>query len=59
MADEFYTSAGVRYTIEVYPGPADGKKHPMILVVHGNSASPRRSVSRFTASPRNSPIRVM
>jgi carboxymethylenebutenolidase len=35
--DEFYTSAGVRYTITVYPGPADGKKHPMVLVVHGNA----------------------
>lgn len=36
MADETYKSGKDTYTITVYPGPADGKKHPMILVVHGN-----------------------
>jgi carboxymethylenebutenolidase len=36
MADETYKSGKDTYTIKVYPGPADGKKHPMILVVHGN-----------------------
>jgi hypothetical protein len=36
MADETYKSGTDTYTIKVYPGPADGKKHPMILVVHGN-----------------------
>src|ERR1700709_482078 len=36
MADETYKSGTDTYTITVYPGPADGKKHPMILVVHGN-----------------------
>jgi dienelactone hydrolase len=36
MADETYTSAGQPYTITIYPGPADGKRHPMIIVVHGN-----------------------
>jgi dienelactone hydrolase len=36
MADESYASAKDTYTITVYPGPADGKKYPMILVVHGN-----------------------
>jgi dienelactone hydrolase len=59
MADETYTSAKDTYTIKVYPGPADGKKHPMILVVHGNAGLNSPSVSRFTASPRSSPRRVM
>lgn len=36
MVDETYKSGKNTYTITVYPGPADGKKHPMILVVHGN-----------------------
>jgi carboxymethylenebutenolidase len=36
MIDETYNSGADTYTIKVYPGPADGKKHPMILVVHGN-----------------------
>jgi dienelactone hydrolase len=34
---ETYPSGKHTYTIKVYPGPADGKKHPMILVVHGNA----------------------
>ena len=37
MAEETYTSGKDTYTITVYPGPADGKKHPMILVLHGNT----------------------
>jgi dienelactone hydrolase len=36
MIDDEYESGGKKYTIRIYPGPADGKKHPMILVVHGN-----------------------
>lgn len=36
MVEETYTSGKQTYTITVYSGPADGKKHPMILVVHGN-----------------------
>jgi carboxymethylenebutenolidase len=36
MIEEKYTSKGKTYTIAIHPGPADGKRHPMILVVHGN-----------------------
>ena len=36
MIDDKYESGRKKYTIRIYPGPADGKKHPMILVVHGN-----------------------
>src|SRR5688572_8131865 len=37
VAAETFTSAGKTYNITVYPGPADGKKHPMVLVLHGNA----------------------
>jgi dienelactone hydrolase len=36
MIAEKYSSKGKTYTIAIHPGPADGKRHPMILVVHGN-----------------------
>jgi carboxymethylenebutenolidase len=36
-AAETFTSAGKTYNITVYPGPADGKRYPMILVLHGNA----------------------
>jgi dienelactone hydrolase len=50
MADETYKSGTDTYTIKVYPGPADGKKHPMILVVHGNVGLKKpfgRQIHRF------------
>ena len=36
MASETYVSGGSAYKITVNPAPADGKKHPVILLVHGN-----------------------
>jgi carboxymethylenebutenolidase len=36
MSSETFTSGPNTYKITVYPGPADAKKHPMILLVHGN-----------------------
>jgi dienelactone hydrolase len=37
MSPDNFTSAGKSYGITVYPAPADGKKHPTVLVVHGNA----------------------
>jgi dienelactone hydrolase len=37
MADETFLSGGTLYKITIYPAPADGKKHVMILVLHGNA----------------------
>ena len=37
MADENFTSGGNAYRMTTYPAPADGKKHAMIMVVHGNA----------------------
>lgn len=36
MSRETFVSAKTTYKITVYPAPADGKKHPVILLVHGN-----------------------
>ena len=36
MLSETFTSGPETYKITVYPAPADGEKHPMILLVHGN-----------------------
>ena len=36
MASETYVSGGADYNITVNPAPSDGKKHPVILLVHGN-----------------------
>jgi carboxymethylenebutenolidase len=36
MASETYVSGETTYKITVNPGPSDGKKHPVILLVHGN-----------------------
>ena len=34
--DEFTTSAGDKFNIEIAPAPKDGKKHPVVVLVHGN-----------------------
>ena len=36
MSSETFTSGPKAYKTTVYPAPADGEKHPMILLVHGN-----------------------
>jgi carboxymethylenebutenolidase len=36
MSSETFTSGSKTYKMPVYPAPADGEKHPMILLVHGN-----------------------
>lgn len=36
MTIETFKSAGDTYKITVYAAPSDGKKHPVILLVHGN-----------------------
>ena len=36
MTSDTFTSAGATYQITIYPAPSDGKKHPVILLVHGN-----------------------
>jgi hypothetical protein len=36
MLHETFTSERNTYKVTVYPGPTDGKKHPMIVFVHGN-----------------------
>lgn len=36
MPDETFNVGSTPYKITVYPAPVDGKKHPMILLVHGN-----------------------
>jgi carboxymethylenebutenolidase len=36
MLSETFTSGPNTYKITVYPAPANGEKHPMILLVHGN-----------------------
>jgi dienelactone hydrolase len=37
MSDTTFTSGGKSRKITMYPPPADGKKHSMILVLHGNA----------------------
>jgi dienelactone hydrolase len=36
MSSETFVSAGKTYKIMIYAAPSDGKKHPVILLVHGN-----------------------
>lgn len=36
MIGDTFASAGATYKITIYPAPSDGKKHPVILLVHGN-----------------------
>jgi carboxymethylenebutenolidase len=36
MSSETFTSGSKTYKMTVYPAPADGAKHPMILLLHGN-----------------------
>jgi dienelactone hydrolase len=36
MPEEKYKSGGTTYTIAVNPAPADGKKYPIVMVLHGN-----------------------
>ena len=36
MEIETFTRGTSTYEITVYPAPVDGKKHPMVLLVHGN-----------------------
>lgn len=37
MALDSFISQGARFQVDVYPGPADGKKYPAVLLVHGNA----------------------
>jgi carboxymethylenebutenolidase len=37
VSDETFSSGGSPYKMTVYPAPADGKKHSMIVVLHGNA----------------------
>lgn len=37
MSGETFTSGGKPHKITIYPPPADGKKHSMVLVLHGNA----------------------
>src|SRR3954447_26537547 len=37
MSDETFSSGGNPHKITIYPAPADGKKHPIVLVLHGNA----------------------
>jgi dienelactone hydrolase len=37
MSDDTFTSRGTQHKITIYPAPADGKTHAMILVLHGNA----------------------
>ncbi len=36
ISKETFASAGNKYKITMYAAPADGKKHPLIILVHGN-----------------------
>lgn len=36
MTSETFVSAKTPYKITIYPAPSDGKKYPVILLVHGN-----------------------
>jgi dienelactone hydrolase len=37
MSNETFTSGGNSHKIMIYPVPADGKKHAMIVILHGNA----------------------
>lgn len=37
MSDETFTSGGKPHKVTIYPPPVDGKKHSMMLVLHGNA----------------------
>ena len=36
MSSETFRIGASTYNITVYPAPLDGKKHPIVLLVHGN-----------------------
>lgn len=36
MLNETFTSGGMPYKITVYAAPPDGKKHPVVVLLHGN-----------------------
>jgi dienelactone hydrolase len=36
MLNETYISGGNTYKITVYPAPSDGKKYPVVFLLHGN-----------------------
>ena len=36
MSSETFVSAGKTYKITIYAAPSDGKKYPVVLLVHGN-----------------------
>jgi dienelactone hydrolase len=36
VASETFVSGGDTYKITLYPAPSDGKKYPVILLIHGN-----------------------
>jgi dienelactone hydrolase len=37
MSNDTFASGSNLHKMTIYPAPADGKKHPMVLVVHGNA----------------------
>jgi carboxymethylenebutenolidase len=36
MSSETFTSGGNTYKITIYPAPPDGKKYPVVFLLHGN-----------------------
>ena len=36
MTSETFRSGGKDLKITVFPAPGDGKRHPMVLLIHGN-----------------------
>jgi carboxymethylenebutenolidase len=36
MSTETFSSGGQSFEITIYPAPSDGKKYPVLVVVHGN-----------------------
>jgi len=36
MTSETFKSGGKNFKITVFPAPGDGKRHPVVLLVHGN-----------------------
>jgi hypothetical protein len=47
MTSETFVSAKTPYKITIYPAPSDGKKYPVILLVHGNFGLGRSSLRFF------------
>ena len=57
MSSETFASAGTTYKITIYAAPSDGKKHPVILLVHGNFGQALPTVIRSTALRRTWRVR--